>query len=439
LFDTNPFLGVEQDYREWNKYSERIGGALDSDKFIDEKQSRFSEYKNYIHDMNVNFRMIRDRYQLNVGALLQPQKSDFVQDYQGIHTDTSRTVFNITPTFEYRYNPNDLTKLEITYRGSTSQPSMSDLLDITDDSDPLNITMGNPGLKPAFSNNLRFNFNTYVREHMRNIMTFVNMTTTKNSVSNMVEYNEQTGGRISRPENIDGICNINSVFIYSTAIDSSGIWNVNTFTMYNYNNYVGYIFQDRISKKNTTHTTSIMERLQASWRKSIVEIALDGSFNYTHTRNELQKQSNLDTKQFSYGGSINLYTPWNGSISSDIHNQCRRGYSDNSMNTNELVWNAQISQSFLKGKSLTVSIQFCDILQNLSTYSRVISAMQRSDVEYNTINSYIMLHIIYRFNLFGNKGGHGDRGFGGGRNTYPGGGRGGYGGGFGGGFGGGRP
>ena len=437
-FGDNPFRGVVQDYRKWENYRTRISNPLDDPQYKDEKQSRFSEYKNYIHDMNVNFRMIRDKYQLNVGALFQPQKSDFIQDYQGVHTDTSRSVFNVTPTFEFRYNQSDLTRLEITYRGNTSQPSMSDLLDITDDSDPLNITMGNPGLKPSFTNNLRVNYNTYIREHMRTIMLFANMNTTKNSVSNRVEYNEQTGGRISRPENINGNWGVNSGFMFNTALDSAGVWNVNTFTMYNYNNYVGYLFQDMQSKKNTTHTNTVMERLQASWRKSIVEITLDGSINYTHTRNELQKQSNLDTKMFTYGGSLNLYTPWGGSISTDIHNQLRRGYSDNSMNTDELVWNAQISQSFLRGKPLTISIQFYDILQNLSTYTRTISAMQRSDMEYNTINSYIMLHIIYRLNIFG-RGGQGGFGPGGGRGGFPGGGRGGFPGGGRGGFGGGMP
>jgi uncharacterized membrane protein YgcG len=120
----------------------------------------------------------------------------------------------------------------------------------------------------------------------------------------------------------------------------------------------------------------------------------------------------------------------------------RRGYSDESMNTNELIWNAQLSHSMLRGNALTLSLQFYDILRRQSTFSRAITAMQRSDTEYNAITSYAMLHVIYRLNLFGGggmpemrgprldgerhrRGGGG--GFGGGR---PGGG---------GGFGGGRP
>ena len=442
MFETNPFLGVKTQYREWDNYLSRINNPL-SDAYFNQSQSRYSEYKNYIHDINLGFRMVRDNYQLNVGGMMQPQKTNFVQNFQGKNVDTTRTVFNVTPTFEYRYNPNDLTRLEITYRGNTSQPSMSDLLDITDDSNPMRITQGNPGLKPSFTNNLRLNYNTYIREHMRTIMTFVNMNTTKNSISNKITYDERTGKQISRPENINGNWGINSGFMFNTALDSAGIWNINSFTMYNFNNYVGYVDVNREAKKSTTQSNTLMERLQASWRKGWFEVAADGSINYTRSRNELQKQSNLDTKQFTYGGSFNVYFPFGMSLTTDLHNQSRRGYNDNSMNTDELVWNAQVSQSFLKGKALTVSVQFYDILQQLSTYSRSVSAMQRSDTQYNTINSYIMLHIIYRLNLFGGKdarnqngpggfgpGGQGRPGGGFGPGGFPGGGR--PGGGFGG-------
>ena len=86
-----------------------------------------------------------------------------------------------------------------------------------------------------------------------------------------------------------------------------------------------------------------------------------------------------------------------------MHQNSRRGYNDKSMNTNELVWNAQISQSFLRGKPLSVMLQFYDILDNQSNFSRSISSMQRSDTQYNSINSYVMLTAVYRLNIFGGK------------------------------------
>ena len=452
------FSGIVPVYGGFDDYLSLISNPVGIDSpYYDENQSRFSEYKNYIHQFDVMFRKIRDNYQFNAGLMFQPQKSHFIQDYRGVHADTTRTVFNVTPTIDFRYRPNYTTELRINYRGTTQQPQMSDLLDITDDSNPLNITQGNPGLKPSFTNSLQVNYNTYLQDHMRSIMLFGNYSNTRNSISNMVRYIEDTGGKITKPENINGNWNASLGLMFNTAIDSAGVWNVNTFTMLNHNNSVGYLFNNDINEsiKNTTKNTMIMERLQGSFRKDWFEIALDGSVNYTRARNEFQSQSNLDTWQFSYGGSINIFAPWGTSLSTDLHNQSRRGYNDSSMNTNELIWNAQISQGFLKGNALTVSIQFYDMLHQMSTYSRSINAMQRTDSEYNSINSYAMVHVIYRFNAFGGRqarqmmrgmgmpgmmpgmmgGMPGGRG---GRGGFGGGGRGGRGGFGGGGFGGGR-
>lgn len=403
------FGGISPAYRGWDGYISRLDSPLED--YLDTKLSRFSEYTNYIHDMQLMLRVIRQKYKMNVGVMVQPQKTHFVQDYQGMQADMTRNVVNVSPTFDFRYRFSKVSNLRIRYRGTTSQPSMSDLLDITDDSDPLNITKGNPGLKPSFTNTLNVNYNNYIQNHQRAIMAGLNYSNTRNSISNMVTYDEQTGGRTTRPENINGNWNMSGMLMFNTAIDSTGYWNVNTFTSAGYNNYVGYLSLDKRadSQKNTTRTTTLSERLSGSYRNDWLEVELDGTLNYTHTRNLLQSQSNLDTWQFSYGGSLTVYMPWGMSIVTNMHENSRRGYNDNSMNTNELIWNAQISQPFLKGKALNVSLQFYDILHNQSNFSRTINAMQRSDTQYNSINSYAMLHVVYRLNLFGGKSARNDR------------------------------
>ena len=445
--------GIVPRYRNWTPYLSKVTDNMENHKDVD--LSRYSEYTNYIHDIQLTYRWIQPKFQLNAGFMVQPQKSHYTQDYQGVFVDTVRTVTNMSPTLDFRYRFNQLSNLRIQYRGTTQQPSMSDLLDITDNSNPLNITKGNPGLKPSFTNNFNLFYNTYMQSHQRSIMTFINFSTTRNSISNMVTYDDKTGGRTTRPENINGNWNVNSAFMFNTAIDSVGFWNVNTFTNLNYTNNVSYLFnnQKHISEKNNTRTTMVMERLSLSYRNSWLEVEPNGSLTYTHARNQLQSNSNLDTWMFSYGVNVNLYAPWGTSFSTSISENSRRGYNDASMNNNELLWNAQVSHGFLKGNALTVSLQFYDILHQQSNFSRVINAMQRSDTEYNNISSYALLHVIYRFNAFGGKQarqmGPGGMfpggmpmppgGFGGGR---PGGGQGGFGGGRpggGGGFGGGRP
>ena len=131
---------------------------------------------------------------------------------------------------------------------------------------------------------------------------------------------------------------------------------------------------------------------------------MNGSLDYSHSRNNFQEQNNLDTYQFSYGASTNVRLPWNMNISTDLSQNSRRGYVESAMNTDELIWNAQISQDFLKGNAATVSVQFYDILRQQSNISRTISSAMRQDTEYNAIYSYCMVHFIYRLNVFGGKG-----------------------------------
>lgn len=396
------FNGVSAGYRRWNSYLSLLDGELTD--YYDKSQSRYSEYKNYVHEIQLGLKVIKKKYNFNAGVMFQPQTSKFVQEYRGISTDTVRNVFNVSPTLEFRYKFSKTSNLRINYRGTTSQPEMADLLDITDDSDPLNIKKGNPGLKPSFTNSFRLFYNTYIESHQTAIMTFLNYKNTRNSVSNAVTYDEVTGGKTTRPENINGNWNMMAALMLNTSIDSAGVWNVNTFTNFNYNNYVGFLTPEgsSVAQKNTTRTTSVGEKLSMGYRKDWLDVSIDGSLNYMRTRNLLQSSNNLDTWQFSYGANLNVYLPWNMSITTDLHENTRRGY-DGGANTNELVWNAQVSQSFLKGNALSVSLQFYDILQNMSSFSRTVSAMQRSDTFYNSINSYAMLHVVYRFNLFGGK------------------------------------
>ena len=428
------FFGVTPRYRGWDDYLALLGGSP-LEGFRDDKLSRFSEYRNYNHTAETMLRVVRKAYNLNIGFQVMPQRSHFTQDYQGVHTDTVRTVTNIAPTADFRWKISNVSQLRFNYRANSSQPSMSDLLDITDNSDPLNVRKGNPGLKPSFTQNFRLFYNNYIQNHQRSIMANVSFSTTRNSISNMVTYDAASGGRTTRPENINGNWNAFGMFMFNTAIDSAGFFNVNTFTTLRYNNSVGYVSVGRNtdSQKSTTKSTTVGERLAASYRNSWLEFELNGSLEYMHARSELQSNNNLDTWTFSYGGSLQLTAPWGTQLSTSMNMNSRRGYNDASMNTNELIWNAQVSQSFLRGNALTLSLQFYDILHRQSTFSRTVDAMRRSDTEYNAITNYAMLHVIYRLNIFGSGSNRGPQGGPGG----PGGGR--RGGGFGGPGGGGRP
>ena len=403
----NPFSGVEPEYREWDPWIGNFtmdNGAWTMDNFLDKNLSRYSEYKNYTHNIRLTLRHWQKEYDYNIGFLVQPQHSNFIQDYRGVYVDTVRNVVNLTPTVDFHYNFSDQQTIRLTYRGDTRQPEMTQLLDITDDSNPLYITQGNPGLKPQFTNTLNLYYNNYIQKYKRSIVIYANYRHIRNSISNLVRYNAETGGSTSRPENINGNWNADGGFNFSTAIDSSAHWNIGSDTRLRYNNYVSYVAQDKAdAAENTTRTTNLRERLNLSYRNDWLEVTLDGSMNYQHSRNELQPSADLDTWRFDYGGQLMLRLPSGIEISTNLHENSRRGYNDPSSNTNELIWNGQISKSFLKTKTLVVALNFYDLLRQQSNYERWVSATGRSDTRYNSINSYAMLHVRYRLNMFGGK------------------------------------
>ena len=400
------WTGVYPSYRTWSDYFDIINPGYSpssGDAYYTKDQSRYSAYKNYIHTGEVMLRFIRNTYDFNVGVQVIPQTSEYTQRYLGVDTVVNRSVINWSPTANFRWRFSQQGNLRFEYRGSTSQPSIDQLLVINDDTNPLNKTTGNPDLKPSFTQSFGLRYNDYFQAHQRFINANMNFSTTANSIANKVRYDANTGARESRPENINGNWNAGANVMWNSAIDSLGYFSYSISLNDNYNHRVSYLDQNKQAVKNATNTNNIGSRLGFSFRNDWLEVELNGSVNYNYTRNELQKQSNLDTWSFAYGFNSTIYLPWGTQIATDMGMNSRRGYSDASMNTNELIWNAQISHSLLRGKPLTLMLQFYDILGQQSNFSRTINAMSRTDNEYNAVTSYVMFRVSYRLNLFGTR------------------------------------
>ncbi len=406
--DSERALYEFSDYDVWSHPLGYIPSTVDSLMMVrDDQNSQYATYKYFTHRASVGIRYNTKMIRFNAGIDFVPQKTVLAYNRPSqIDTTVTRHVFNVSPQVRLRYRFSDTGQLDIHYRGSASEPSMTDLLDIVDDSDPLNITRGNPGLKPSWENSLRVFFNNYITEKQQGMMAGLFVTQESNSISNAVSYDEETGVRTVRPENINGNWNARGNFMFNTGFGPEKTWTFSAFTNLGYKNDVGYVTNDNINQKSTTRSLNVGENLNLAYRTSWFDVGLRGNVNYQHARNSLQTNANQDTWNFSYGLNGNVNLPWNMSISTDIRMNSRRGYSDNSMNTNELIWNAQIAQSFLKDNTATISLQFYDILQKQSNISRTINAQLRQDTWTNAINSYCMLHFIYRLNIFsGIKGG----------------------------------
>lgn len=427
----------------------------------DTENSQYATYREFNQSVNLMFRHNSklengQEFNFNAGVNWQPQRTDMEYEKRGRYIDTTRHIQNWAPRLNFRWKISNTSQLRVRYNGRMSQPSMTNLIEVMDNSNPLYISTGNAGLKSSWNDNFNVDYNNYITEKQMGWYAGFRGDKTRRSISNATIYDTESGVNYSRPMNIDGAWSLRTWMGFNTALDKEKHFNLNWSQSINHANNVGYISskldvgaqqflypmvdmnglfnymsENNLLEKANTKSTDLGENLRINYRNDLLEVGVNGGMNYQHARNDMLKSGNRDTWFFNYGGNVVINMPWDMQFSSDISQQSRRGYDDASMNTNELIWNAQLSQNFLKQKNATVSVQWYDILRNRSSISRSLSATSRSDTWTNAIHSYVMVHVIYRFNLLGDKearaAGFGGMGMGGqgGRGGYGGGGRGG--------------
>lgn len=253
----------------WN-YGDGLPEGYESNK--DMSLSKYAQYKYYNHDINAGLNIIREKYRLNFGVSLQPQNTTLTYRKDDVDTIVKRKVFNFAPNIDFRYRFSKVSQLRFTYRGRASQPSMENLLDIEDNSNPLNVRRGNPGLKPSFSHSMRLFYNTYNGDKQRGMMAHAFLNMTQNSITNSTTYNQTTGGVTVKPENINGNWNAMGMFGFNTALKDKR-FTINSFSLVNYTNAVAYLYNEstQVNDKNTSTTLTLGENLNGTFRNDWFE------------------------------------------------------------------------------------------------------------------------------------------------------------------------
>lgn len=391
------------------KFMDDMKYVLDGTDSVANRLSQFSEYRNYNQTISLSFRKVREHYNFSAGFDLLPQRSTLNYKYMGYtYPEVTRSVFNIAPRVNLRWNPGKQTNLHVRYNGRTGQPSMTNLLDIKDDSNPLVITKGNPGLKPSFSHNINAEFDTYNADKQRGYFSWLWFNATRNSIDNKTTYDNQTGVRTTMPMNINGNWMGGGGIGFNTGLGKEKAFNIDVDFGGDYSHNVGFYnnaseAEEATDVKSVTKNISLDGGLEFSYRTEQFSASLNGRLTYAHSKNNMNEMGNQNTYDFSYGTELEWTSPWGTSLATDIGMSSRRGYAGRGMNTNELLWNAQVSHSFLKGRALTVMLEVNDILGQQTNISRNIDALMRSDSRYNAIYQYGMLRVIYKFSIFGGK------------------------------------
>lgn len=288
------------------------------------------------------------------------------------------------------------------YNYCLSIPDMINFLDITDDSDPLFIKTGNPGLKNIGNHTFSFTFQKDIKKQSRGLNIQGNYSIIRNAVAQSVNYDRLTDIKTIRPENVNGNWNTNLNIYYGFYADSLKHFYLSTATVGEFNNSVDYISEKEknngTSYKSVVKNLSIGDNLDASYSFKNIEFGLFVGVKWDHLSSCREDFSTMNTGDFHYGAKVH-YTLGSGfSISSDFTIFSRRGYEDQSMNNNNLIWNATVSQSI--GKRFVIKCTGFDLCHQLSSTRSQVNAQGRTETWYNVVPSYVLVHLLYRLNLF---------------------------------------
>ncbi len=389
-----------------------------------------NRYQN--HDLRLQYRLVDSKMRLNIGFNLQPQVNnvDYTKGWK--HYDLSRTVVNWSPTLNFRYRFTRQHQIEARYNGQSGQPSITDLIpDTLSNANPLAIRLGNPELKPSFTHGANAEWRLSIPDAQRTYNFNANFRTTQNATTNRTEYNEVTGGRVTMPVNISGNWNAGANFNFNTAFKDQR-FRVNSRTAYSHTLAKGYVYrsEEHATVDISTTSNNFSEGLRFTFRdefdsratyedeesedglayyKNTLEVNLHGNFAYNASVSTNTAATDLSHYSFSYGLSAH-WNFWFGlNLSTDINQNSRRGYADEVMNTNQWIWNAQATYSFLQRRQAILTLRWNDILRQRDMVNRSISATSRTDSDSERITSYVMLSFTYRFNLFGGRNVGGNR------------------------------
>jgi len=375
-----------------DRYSYNFDPITKDYNIFDTAYSNHYDNKFINHRAGFNIRFFRNLWDYTLGLGIEPStiksSSAFGQTY------LEQNVVNFSPILNINYRPQKGKNLRIRYRGSTNQPSLSQLQPVPDNSNPLYLVLGNPNLKPEFNNNFNLNYNSMDFATMNFIFAGIMFDNTINKIINQ-NYYDSVGRQITIPQNTDGYYALNTFIGFGKPIKK---FIVNLTANAGYSNDKSYYSTELYTTQNLN--LGLNTRLNYNGTKLIV--APLARINYNKAWYSIQNLSNTDYMNYSFGFDAQYELPLNFKIGSDITYTTNKGYGEG-YNISSTMWNAFISKQLFKNKKGQLKFQVYDILKDNKSITRTTAENYVEDTRVNALTQFFMFSFSYSFSKFNGK------------------------------------
>ena len=280
-------------------------------------------------------------------------------------------------------------------------PNLMDLLDVRNETDPLMHYIGNPQLHKTRKTygTLQYRFRTQEKSRQLNFSATYNKW--KNAVATAQRYNKQTGVTTYQPMNINGNWQATANCNYTQILDKKSRWDLQNNLRFGFAHSMGFANDgtEQAGRTLAFDNVALNDELTINYRINKIRIGAKAAAQWTSTESREPGFSDFSYTDYSYG--LTFYSPilWGIDFSTDIMAYSRRGYNDPTMNTTDWVWNASLAKTLGKKQQWIIKANAFDLLQQIANIRKTVNVQGRTETWYNTIPSYLTLHVVYRLDV----------------------------------------
>jgi len=349
-----------------------------------------------------------DRKKMMVVAGLGVQWSELTNELIYPTVDNiSRTFVNLIPFAMVRKNFSKSENLRLFYRVNTNPPSISQLQNVIDNSNPLKLEMGNPDLEQQVQHRLSLRYNKTNTEKSSIFYATVSADLRENYIGNSTFVARQDtlladgivlgrGGQLIMPANLKGYFNLNGFVTYGFPIKPLKT-NLNFNISAGYNTQPGLI--SGIENFSNTATAGIGITLSSNISEK-VDFTLTSMSNINQSTNTANGFATTQYFNQISTGTLNLILAEHWVFQTDLVHNYYDGLSDG-FNQNYFLWNISIGRKFLKDNRGDLRFKVYDLLNQNTSISRNITPAYIEDVQTVVLQRYIMAIFTYDIRNFG--------------------------------------
>ena len=360
----------------------------------------FNEYRN---EHRFNFKYFNRKIKVlnsfvSLNLPLRLLNADF--HYYGISEQRfSRRKLFFEPNIEL-YHWDENVSWVFTARMKSDFPTLLATADYRNDSDPLNIRLGNKDLRNLHHYDVEANV-TFNGEKEQTISLSANYHRTDNQVAYALIFDKTTGASIIYPTSVNGNWNAKFEVEFKRALDKANkiLFSNNFSTNYNHSVDMASIAGSTESQRSIVNNWEFGDELKVNYRlNDNYEFTFHTGGKYYLINSERVGFEKIKASDYNIGLNAQIVLPWELQLTTDMTMFARRGYQQTEMNTTDWIWNVQLARTFLKGH-LTAKLQGFDLLQQLSNTRYVVNSQGRTESWNNSIPRYVMLSLAWKFNI----------------------------------------